>query len=168
MNATKINYSQLCEEKIADLKAQITAMKTNESISKNTRGTQLYKLGRERRVLHLINSLITQVGDKVKFDEDDEKIYKREQLRLKMSLDAAKKDGCDEFIVITHSPPTNDKLEASGFTEIYEEYKVKKVIYGHLHGREFFDMGLKGERNGVEYTLASSDYINFKPIKIIE
>ena len=106
--------------------------------------------------------------NEVKFDEDDEKIYKREQLRIKMSLDAAKKDGCEEFIVITHYPPTNDKLQPSGFTEIYEEYNVKKVIYGHLHGREFFDMGLKGERNGVDYILASSDYINFKPIKIIE
>ena len=71
MNATKINYSQLCEEKIADLKSAIAAMKTNESISKNTRGTQLYKLGRERRVLHLINSLITQLGDKVWFNEED-------------------------------------------------------------------------------------------------
>ena len=71
MNTTKINYSQLCEEKIADLKSQIAAMKTNESISKNTRGTQLYKLGRERRVLHLINGLIAQLGDNVKFSEDD-------------------------------------------------------------------------------------------------
>ena len=71
MNAIKINYSQLCEEKIADLKSQIAAMKTNESISKNTRGTQLYKLGRERRVLHLINSLIAQLGDNVKFSKDD-------------------------------------------------------------------------------------------------
>ena len=71
MNATKINYSQLCEEKIADLKSQIAAMKTNESISKNTRGTQLYKLSRDRRVLHLINSLINQVGDKVWLYEDD-------------------------------------------------------------------------------------------------
>ena len=70
MNTT-INFTQLCEEKIADLKVQIAAMKTNESISKNTRGTQLYKLGRERRVLHLINSLITQLGDSVKFSKDD-------------------------------------------------------------------------------------------------
>lgn len=70
MNATKINYSQLCEEKIADLKSAIAAMKTNESISKNTRGTQLYKLGRERRVLHLINALLTQI-ENVKLSEDD-------------------------------------------------------------------------------------------------
>lgn len=66
-----MNAAKICEEKIADLKSQIAAMKVNESISKNTRGTQLYKLGRERRVLHLIHSLITQLGDKVKFSEDD-------------------------------------------------------------------------------------------------
>ena len=71
MNATKINYTTLVEEKIADLKSQIAAMKVNETLSKNTRGTQLYKLGRDRRVLHLINSLITQVGDKIKLSEDD-------------------------------------------------------------------------------------------------
>lgn len=71
MNATKINYTTLVEEKIADLKSAIAAVKVNETLSKNTRGTQLYKLGRERRVLHLINSLITQLGDKVKLYEDD-------------------------------------------------------------------------------------------------
>lgn len=66
-----INYTQICEEKIADLKSQIASVKTNEAISKNTRGTQLYKLGRERRVLHLINSLITQLGDKVILNKND-------------------------------------------------------------------------------------------------
>lgn len=106
--------------------------------------------------------------NEVKFDEDDEKIYKREQLRLKMSLDSAIKNGCKELIVITHYPPTNDKLEESEFTKLFEEYNVKKVIYGHLHGRDSFKMGLKGERNKVQYILASSDYIDFEPIKIME
>lgn len=106
--------------------------------------------------------------NEVKFDDNDEKIYKREQLRLKMSLEAAIKDGCEELVVITHYPPTNDKLEESEFTKIFEEYRVKKVAYGHLHGTESFEMGLKGERNNVEYILASSDYIDFKPIKIME
>lgn len=106
--------------------------------------------------------------NQVKFDKNDDKIYKREQLRLKMSLDAAVKDGCKELIVITHYPPTNDKLEESEFTKIFEKYNVMKVVYGHLHGIDSFEMGLKGQRNNVEYILASSDYINFKPIKIIE
>lgn len=103
-----------------------------------------------------------------KFDENDEKIYKREENRIRISLEAAKKKGHTKFIVITHYPPTNDKLEESLFTKLYEEYKVEKVIYGHLHGKESFKMGLRGVRNGIEYILASCDYTDFKLIKILD
>ncbi|CEN97303.1 metallophosphoesterase [Paraclostridium sordellii] len=104
----------------------------------------------------------------VKFIQDDEKIYKREAHRLKLSLDAAKKAGFEKIIVITHYPPTNDKLEPSLFTDIYEEYKVEKVIYGHLHGKESFKMGLEGIREGVEYKLVSCDYVDFNLVKIMD
>lgn len=104
----------------------------------------------------------------VKFTEDDEKIYKREAHRLKLSLDAAKKAGFKKIIVITHYPPTNDKLDSSLFTEIYEYYGVEKVVYGHLHGKESFKMGLKGIRNEVEYNLVSCDYVDFNLIKIMD
>ena len=104
----------------------------------------------------------------VKFTEDDEKIYKREAHRLKLSLDAAKKAGFEKIIVITHYPPTNDKLEPSLFTDIYEAYKVEKVIYGHLHGKESFKMGLEGIREGVEYKLVSCDYVDFNLVKIMD
>lgn len=103
-----------------------------------------------------------------KFDDNDEKIYKREENRIRLSLQAAKKKGYSKFIVITHYPPTNDKLEESLFTNLYEEYGVEKVIYGHLHGKESFKMGLKGIRNGVEYILASCDYTDFNLIKIMD
>lgn len=103
-----------------------------------------------------------------KFDDNDEKIYKREENRIRLSLQAAKKKGYSKFIVITHYPPTNDKLEESLFTNLYEEYGVEKVIYGHLHGKESFKMGLKGVRNGVEYILASCDYTDFNLIKIMD
>lgn len=104
----------------------------------------------------------------VKFDSKDEQIYKREENRIRISLEAASKNGYEKIIVVTHYPPTNDKLEESLFTRLYEEYKVEKVIYGHLHGRESFKMGLKGIRNGVEYILASCDYLNFDLIKILD
>lgn len=104
----------------------------------------------------------------VKFTEEDEKIYKREAHRLKLSLDAAKKAGFKKIIVITHYPPTNDKLDPSLFTEIYESYGVEKVVYGHLHGKESFKMGLKGIRNEVEYNLVSCDYVDFNLIKIMD
>lgn len=67
----KQQYTELIEEKINELKATIATVKNSDTITKNTRGTQLYKLGRERRVLHLINSLLTQLGDTVKLSEND-------------------------------------------------------------------------------------------------
>ena len=63
-----VNYTNMVQEKINDLKSQIAAMKVNETLSKNTRGTQLYKLGRERRILHLIASLLK---DDTKLEGDD-------------------------------------------------------------------------------------------------
>ena len=103
-----------------------------------------------------------------KFTQEDEKIYKREAHRLKLSLDAAKKAGFKKIVVIIHYPPTNDKLEPSLFTNLYEEYCVEKVVYGHLHGKESFKMVLEGLRNEVEYKLVSCDYTNFNIIKIMD
>lgn len=104
----------------------------------------------------------------IKFDENDKKIYFREEHRLRLSLEAAKKAGYDKIIMCVHYPPTNDRLEDSIFTKLYEEYNVEKVFYGHLHGEESFEMGLKGFRNGIEYTLASCDFTDFKLIKVMD
>ena len=102
------------------------------------------------------------------YSSHDEKIYAREQLRLRMSLDCAKKRGYNKLIVMIHYPPTNEKFEESEFTKIFEEYGVEKVIYGHLHGPSLGNRVLEGERNGVQYILTSCDYINFDPITIME
>ncbi|MFI3210876.1 MAG: metallophosphoesterase [Peptostreptococcaceae bacterium] len=103
-----------------------------------------------------------------KFDKNDEKIHKREEHRIRISLEEAKKKGYKKIIVITHYPPTNDELIDSIFTKMYEEFEVEKVVYGHLHGKDAFKMGLREVRNGVEYILASCDYIDFNLIKIYE
>ena len=100
------------------------------------------------------------------FTEHDEKIYKRELLRVEASLKAAG-DG-KEIIGFLHYPPTNDKFEESGFTELFEKYGVKDVYYGHLHGKDAFKRGLKGELNGVNYHLVSLDYLDAKPLLIWE
>ena len=116
MNATKINYTTLVEEKIADLKSAIAAMKVNETLSKNTRGTQLYKLGRERRVLHLINSLITQLGDKVWFNEED-----RDTLVLITTLSGER--------AVRSSVEVH---EGDSIQELLEKYQDKKDILKKL------------------------------------
>lgn len=102
------------------------------------------------------------------FTEDDLKIYEREKKRLMLSLEEAVKMTNNRIIVMMHYSPTNDKLEDSGFTKLFEEYNVEKVIYGHLHGEDSFKLGLTGKVKGVEYRLVSCDYIDFHPVVIIE
>ncbi len=97
-----------------------------------------------------------------KFDERDEKIYKREANRLRISLEAAKKDGYEKFIVILHYPPTNDRFENSLFKDTIDEYKPDHVIYGHLHGQDSFDGGLLGKHGDSMYHLVSCDFLDFK------
>lgn len=106
----------------------------------------------------------------VGFTSQDEKIYLRELGRLRLSLDAAMKHGDNEkeMIGVLHFPPTNEKMEPSGFIKLFEEYGIKKVVYGHLHGKEAYKNGLQGIRNGIEYSLTSCDKLECTPLKLIE
>jgi predicted phosphohydrolase len=102
-----------------------------------------------------------------KYTTQDDKIYKRELIRLRLSLESAKIAGYNKYICMIHYPPTNEKFETSGFTEIFEEYSVETVIYGHLHGNSL-NRVLNGDKNGVRYVMTSSDYLDFNPVKIYE
>lgn len=101
------------------------------------------------------------------FDEHDEKMYKRELLRLRMSLEEAKKQNAKEIIGVLHYPPTNDRVQQSGFTELFEEYGVKNVVYGHLHGERAHRNRLDGELHGVNYQLVSIDFLGGKLVEIV-
>jgi predicted phosphohydrolase len=104
-------------------------------------------------------------GDK--YSTKDGKIYSREQIRLRLSLDAAKSNGFEKIIVMLHYPPANENFEESEFTKIIKEYKVHKVIYGHLHGPVLLGKLLNGYFDEVEYILTSADYLDFNPKRII-
>jgi uncharacterized protein len=101
-----------------------------------------------------------------KYSPHDEKIYSREQIRLKLSLEESVKAGYKKHIVMLHYPPTNDKFEDSGFTEIIKQYEVQKVIYGHLHGPSLRRV-LQGDRENTEYIMTSCDFIDFNPVRIL-
>ena len=100
------------------------------------------------------------------FTEHDKKIFDRELNRLRLSLDGAVSAGYKKFIVMLHYPPTNDKFIQSGFTEIFQEYGVEKVIYGHLHGPFHYKV-LNGNLDGIQYIITSCDYLNFEPLLIL-
>lgn len=100
------------------------------------------------------------------FTIHDKKIYDREVLRLKMSMDDLKGKAVDEIIGVLHFPPTNDKQQVSDFTKIMSQHGVKNCIYGHLHGKDAFKNGLTGNLDGVNYHLVSLDYIDAMPMKL--
>lgn len=101
------------------------------------------------------------------FTSHDAKIYNREIIRLKLSLDAAVKAGYENIIVMMHYPPTNDKFQESDFIKIFNEYNVQKVIYGHLHGPSLKRL-FEGVHGNVEYIVTSADYVGFNPVMILD
>jgi len=100
------------------------------------------------------------------FKAEDEKIYRRELLRLTNSLQSVR-GGETEILVIMHYMPTNEKHEYSGFIEIFQEYGVKHVVYGHLHARAC-RYRLPDRAWGINFYLASADYLSFSPRLIAE
>ena len=107
-------------------------------------------------------------GD-TRYTDHDKKIYLREVGRLKLSLESAVNSSKfnDNIILMMHFPPTNDKHDRSEFIELIEKYNIKRVVYGHLHGKKKYDNSLIGNKNNVEYSLVSADYLDFTPIKIL-
>lgn len=99
------------------------------------------------------------------FDQHDRRIYERELIRLRMSLEEGQKAG-GRIIGALHFPPTNDMMQPSGFTEMMSEFGVTTCVYGHLHGVDSFKRGLKGIFNGVRYELVSLDYLEAFPREV--
>lgn len=70
------------------------------------------------------------------FGAHDDRVYRRELERLDLSLaDAARlRRPGDAVVVMLHFPPTNPRLEASGFTERIEAFAPDALVFGHVHG----------------------------------
>lgn len=100
------------------------------------------------------------------FTPHDKKIYRRELLRLKNSLEDAWTQKYKKIIVMLHYPPIGDKFISKEFIDVFNQYGIKKVIYGHLHG-ESLSKAVVGIVDEIEYILTSADYIDFNPVKVI-
>ena len=95
--------------------------------------------------------------------EHDQKMLRRELIRLETSLRAA---GAREKLVFLHYPP---KLLASEWTEAIDlmcAYGVRGCWYGHLHGPGC-SQAFEGEYRGIRFRLVSSDHLQFIPLKIL-
>ena len=97
----------------------------------------------------------------------DEKLYLREAERFKLCFKQVEKvfeDG-DELIAMVHYPPFSRTSPSTLFTRLFEENGVKKVVFGHIHGENYFPF--RTVKNGIEYVLTSCDKVGFSLQKIL-
>lgn len=93
----------------------------------------------------------------------DEKIFRRELIRLEASLKSA---GDLPKMVFLHYPPRYKGYECPEILSLLSKYQVSRCYYGHLHGQSH-KLALQGLWDGVEYRLVSADYLNFTPVRVI-
>lgn len=101
--------------------------------------------------------------------DENYKILKRECERLKLSInDGINKFGDDkEMIAFLHYPPfyKSNVPEEIDFIEILKKYNIHKCFYAHLHG-DSHKNAFEGEKDGIEFKLVSSDFLNFELKKL--
>lgn len=99
--------------------------------------------------------------------EHDAKIFRRELIRLELSLSCARKmrEEGDEIIVVLHYPPFDAKYNDSPVTELIESYGVKTVTYGHLHGKNARVTPVV-HKNGTDYFVTSCDLVGNVPVRL--
>lgn len=97
-------------------------------------------------------------------DGHNEKMMRREVLRLEHSLQAA---GQREKICFLHYPPIYPSYRCQAILDLLEAYQVKHCYYGHLHGRSI-RAAYNGSFQNTEFTLISADHLEFTPKKILD
>ena len=101
------------------------------------------------------------------FEEDqqgghDEKVFLRELIRLEASLKAA---GEREKLCFLHYPPVYRGYICRPILDLLHSCGVKRCFYGHLHS-ESHRLAITGEYEGIEFSLVSADYTDFRPVLV--
>ena len=95
---------------------------------------------------------------------DYAKIINREIIRLRMSLEEAKKlkgDTDKEIIAFLHFPPVWGDFRCEEILQLLNEYNIKRCYFGHIHSNytalsHFYE-------EDIEFKLISADYLDFIP-----
>ena len=105
---------------------------------------------------------------------DYQKIVNRELIRLRLSLDAAKKLQAGQLLltgaelpitVFLHFPPVWLDFVCREFVDALHEYGVKSCYFGHIHGG--YNVPRTFEFEDIAFSLVSSDFLNFSPQRIL-
>ncbi len=98
--------------------------------------------------------------------ERDEKLFLRELSRLELSLKELDPNA-KHRLAMTHYPPIGATLVDSRTSKILERYRIELCVFGHLHSVIPNSLPF-GEKNGIHYQLTSCDYLDFKPLKVLQ
>ena len=96
--------------------------------------------------------------------QHDEKVFKRELIRLEASLQSA---GEKQKIVFLHYPPKYKGYECPEILALLEKYGVRRCFYGHLHGASH-GLAMEGIWNGIDFKMVSADCLDFEPWLVME
>ena len=100
---------------------------------------------------------------------DFSKLTARENLRLEVSLKAAKelsdKTG-KEILAFMHFPAVWADTVSEGLFELLCRYNVKRVYYGHIHANYVIPATFSHE--GINFSIISADYLDFYPKIIVK
>ena len=102
--------------------------------------------------------------------EEDKRILQKHEIpRLNLSLEAMEKERKegDRVICMLHFPPFDLSYQENEFTKLFEEHKIDKVVYGHLHGDVCKTFPYKNI-NGIDYYLTACDQVDHHLVTIYE
>ena len=106
------------------------------------------------------------------FSEDDgdehgdyDKLVNREAVRLKLSLDEAKRLSVEHpdapLLVFFHFPPVWNGLICRPFVDLLHEYGVTECCFGHIHG--VYTVPATTLFEGITFRFISADFLDFLP-----
>lgn len=177
-----LSWAMRLEDAMVDLR-DIDALPGTKVILRGNHDYWWPSIGKLRAALppslHAIQNDALRIGDVVvcgtrgwtnpgtfEFSEHDEKIHRRELDRLDLSLtDAARlRRPGDRTVVMLHFPPTNPRLEPSGFTERILAFAPDVLVFGHLHGGRAPPLP---DLRGTDVRFVAADALGFEPAVVL-
>lgn len=105
---------------------------------------------------------------------DYTKIVNREVIRLRLSLDSAKRLRHESaettgrilpIAVFLHFPPVWLNFVCREFVDVLHEYDIRECYFGHIHG--MYNVPRTFNFEGIDFTLTSSDFLDFTLLPVI-
>ncbi len=106
------------------------------------------------------------------FEPLDRGLFERELAALQRALEQARELGSAAgqpgaaIHVLLHFPPYTSDGKPTAFDHLLHRFPVRTVTFGHFHFPQEWAAAPQGRLNGVHYTLASADFVQFHPVRL--